>query len=368
MKLTRSSVVLEYKLISSFESLRKTLLADPSANRLDKPLAFWALPDDRRLPLAFMDRTLRNILETPFDDLFSTPGVGQKKITSLMKLLARAAREQPADEAALLAAAAPRAETESGDSLDPGQVSEATWARWRTSVTRHGLENETLGRFAPSLEILPRVMWDMPLGNYVNLSLGKIRRLKTHGEKRVHALLQVFGGLHQMLSRIEPSPGLAVRIVPRFVAPIEAWVTRALARTDLPSVEEVERHFVHPLIAQIEVDAGGEMAKLAASRLSSNPQTSSVRNVARKLGLTRARVYQLLADMSVVIQTRWPEGQSLVSELALKFQRHGRGTASHLLFEQAAALFFPGQRSVEQEADDDDESDEDAAHLRRRAG
>lgn len=363
MKLTRSSVVLEYKLISSFESLRKTLLADPSANRLDKPLAFWALPDDRRLPLAFMDRTLRSILETPFDDLFSTPGVGQKKITSLMKLLARAAREQPADEAALLAAAAPQAEVENSDTLDPGQVSEATWARWRSSVARHGLENETLGRFAPSLEILPRVMWDMPLGKYVNLSLGKIRRLKTHGEKRVHALLQVFGGLHQMLSRVEPSPGLAVRIVPRFVAPIEAWMTRALSRTELPSPEEIDKHFVQPLIAQIEIDAGSDMAKLAANRMSANPQTSSVRHVARKLGLTRARVYQLLADMATIIHTRWPEGQALVAELNLKFQRHGRGTPAHLLFEQAASLFFAGPK-----APDEEEADDDSAALRRRAG
>lgn len=367
MKLTRSSAVLEYKLISSFDVLRKSLLADSSSGRLDKPLAFWALPNDRRLPLAFMDRTLRTILETPFDDLFSTPGVGQKKISSLMNLLARAAREQPGDDLALIEPVAPQVPMMS-DTCDPAQVSEATWARWRTSVTRHGLENETLGRFAPSLQILPRVMWDAPLGTYVGLSLGRIRRLKTHGEKRVNAVLQVFGGLHQMLSRVEPHPGLAVRIMPRFVMPIEAWITRSLARTELPSAEEVQRNFSDPLVAQIEIDAGTEMARLATNRLSANANTASVRHAARKLELTRARVYQLLADIAAVVHTRWPDGQALVAELVLKFQVHGRGSPAHTAFEQSAGLFFASHQSPSAEMSEAAVGDVRPTPWQRRAG
>ena len=83
----------DYKLISSFEEVRKTLMDTRFSDRLEKPLAFWALPNDRRLPLAFLGRTLRDLLDTPFDELSSTPGIGQKKISSLVRLLHRAINE-----------------------------------------------------------------------------------------------------------------------------------------------------------------------------------------------------------------------------------------------------------------------------------
>lgn len=95
MKMMRSSVVLEYKLVASFESIRKKLLSEKFADRLEKPLAYWALPNDRRLPLAFMGRTLKDLLDTPFEELYSTAGIGQKKISSLIDLLVRAAKPHP---------------------------------------------------------------------------------------------------------------------------------------------------------------------------------------------------------------------------------------------------------------------------------
>ena len=85
----------DYKIVSSFQSLRKTLLDDKFADRLEKPLAYWALPNDRRLPLAFLGRTIKDLLATPFEELSATPGIGQKKISSLVKLLSRATKDHP---------------------------------------------------------------------------------------------------------------------------------------------------------------------------------------------------------------------------------------------------------------------------------
>src|SRR5271163_1635386 len=85
----------DYELLSNFEAVRKTLLEKRYRDCLDKPLAFWALPTDRRLPLAFMARPLRELLTTPFDQLYATPGVGRKKIHSLVKLLQRASQSAP---------------------------------------------------------------------------------------------------------------------------------------------------------------------------------------------------------------------------------------------------------------------------------
>ena len=52
----------DYKLVSSFESVKSTLLQERFADRLTKPLAYWALPNDRRLPLAFLGRSIGDLL------------------------------------------------------------------------------------------------------------------------------------------------------------------------------------------------------------------------------------------------------------------------------------------------------------------
>ena len=96
MRLVKTVSVEELQVASRFEGLRKLLLSEPYADHLDKPLAYWALPTDRRLPLAFLGRTLRDLLSVPFVDLSATPGIGRKKMGSLVQLLARAANTDPA--------------------------------------------------------------------------------------------------------------------------------------------------------------------------------------------------------------------------------------------------------------------------------
>ena len=51
-----------YRLVGTYERLRKSLLSQPDDGRLDKSLSYWVLPTDRRLPIAFLDRTLRDLL------------------------------------------------------------------------------------------------------------------------------------------------------------------------------------------------------------------------------------------------------------------------------------------------------------------
>ncbi len=58
MKLKKPSSLEELQVASRFESLRRILLTPQYASHLEKPLAFWALPTDRRLPLALLGRAL----------------------------------------------------------------------------------------------------------------------------------------------------------------------------------------------------------------------------------------------------------------------------------------------------------------------
>jgi len=75
-----------YRLVGTYERLRKNLVDRPDDGRLDKALSYWVLPTDRRLPIAFLDRPLRDLLSQPFDELIATPGVGHKKILGFFDL------------------------------------------------------------------------------------------------------------------------------------------------------------------------------------------------------------------------------------------------------------------------------------------
>jgi hypothetical protein len=352
MKMTKVTSVEDYKIVSSFQSLRKTLLDDKFADRLEKPLAYWALPNDRRLPLAFLGRTIKDLLATPFEELSATPGIGQKKISSLVKLLSRATKDHPPavpfglsdlnETMTKKAAAEVRPET----TFDPAIVSEALWSEWQQTVVKHDLGRERLGRLAPTLQALPTVIWHTPLEHYVNHTVAEIRQLKTHGEKRVRAVLEVFYLVHELLSGGGAAQHLAPRIVPKFILPIESWLSQVLERPELPSPDEVRENLSIPLLNQINVDAGETIYELSAGRLGIDGPPQSVRQQAKQMGVTRARVYQLLEDCSRVMQVRWPEGEPLLARLEAKIHAEATGDEDLRLFRATRDLFFPGKHNL----------------------
>ncbi len=382
MHLNRTSSIAEYRLNSRFGELRDQLQNERFACRLEKPLAFWALPKDRRLPLAFMGRTVHDLLTTPFEELLATPGVGEKKIQSLLDLLDRVALDpclaNSSDSPSAAVVESPVEEVradESGDGFNAVAVSEAMWSLWRQTVERYGLGQETLGRFAPSLQRLPRVLWHTPLSTYAHLTLAEIRALKTHGEKRVAAVLEVFHELYQVLSRLGPPGHLSVRIVPRVANAIEEWLLAMLDRPELPSASELFEYVVLPLVAQVRIDAGDSIAHLVEERLGIVGDGTSVRQTARNLGLTRARIYQLLADVGEIVAVRWPEGQYLVGHLVDRLHHQHQDEPTHGRLLAAMELFFPGRRGATAAVEDGSQADEvhadedsDASATHRRAG
>jgi len=349
MKLTKSAALLEYKLVSGFEQLQRKLQSERYAERLEKPLAYWVLPNDRHLPLAFMSRTVQDILSTPFDALYSTPGIGQKKIMALLELLERAVSDDPPG----VANPAPLAiETESSrlsldgpaavdGPIDTSIISESLWAQWQATVINHGLEKESLGRFAVSLRDLPRVIWNAPLETYSKTSLADIRSMKVHGAKRLNAILSVFGTLHRTLTQCSAPAHLALQVQPRFLVRLENWVNRVIRHDEIGNPADIRTEFVDPLLEQVQIDAGDHIAKLATGRLGLGGQGSNVQRTARQLGLTRARVYQLLQEASDVINTRWPEGQPLMCKVREIAGRCAIDESDLRLFNGAIDLFFP---------------------------
>src|SRR5262249_22781463 len=139
--MAKTSSAADVRLASNYDSLRATLLTEKYASRLNRPLAFWALPSDRRLPTAFLGRTLRDLLGHSFDQLAVTAGIGRKKLETFIKLLVRAAKED-APEASI--ETLPGADETPADGRDesghfePLRASDIGWPHWPVSVAEHG--------------------------------------------------------------------------------------------------------------------------------------------------------------------------------------------------------------------------------------
>lgn len=334
-----------YRLVGTYERLRKSLLSQPDDGRLDKALSYWVLPTDRRLPIAFLDRTLRDLLSRPLDELMSTPGVGQKKVLGFFELLKRASKASSPDAPFGLSASEPKSSQDvsaAEGGFDASVVSEALWTNWCETVQRHGLGPEKLGRLAPTLQSLPTVIWHMHMEDYLDRSLAEIRRLKTHGEKRVNAILEIFCTVHEAVATATLQENVDIVLVPRFVPPLVRWLNETIRQPELPDVEELRQHIVRPMIAQIRIDLGAQVADLASARLCLDENSPSVKQQADAIGVTRARVYQLLEDCAKVMDVRWPEGRWLLAPLTTRFGS-SRPEAIGLLH-GICDLFYPSDR------------------------
>ncbi|HUY92285.1 MAG TPA: hypothetical protein VMV10_26325 [Pirellulales bacterium] len=337
MNKTSRSVVTDFQLTLRFESVRKQLLEPRFADCLDRALAFYAVSSDRHLPLALIRRSIRELINTPLDQLQAVPGIGPKKLGILINLLGRAVELGPNTASAACADAttvAPQAATVAE------QISEAAWEQCRATIRQHGLGREPLGRFAESLRRLPRTLWSTRFNAYLELSLAEIRERKSHGEKRVAAILEICARLHQLLLRVDEQPHLSVHLSPRFATRLQRWLLFRLEQDTPPGVEEIDAFFVAPLLEQLGVDGGETHVDLLRDRLS--PNRRGLGYAARQLGLARGRAYELLAETHTIFEVRWPEGRSLAEQLLDKMNRGAGDSEAALRFATAAGLFFRG--------------------------
>ncbi len=333
----------QYRLAGTYERLRNRLQDENDANKLDRALSYWVLPTDRRLPIIFLQRTLRDILSCSLEILLSTPGVGRKKTEGLFDLLHRVNESEAPNTPFEYEPTSSALQLANSSGFDPTAISEAHWAQWCETVRRYELGGLKLGRIAASLQNLPTVIWHTKLSEYLNTSLANMRQLKTHGEKRVQAILEIYCNLHEAFATVTVQENLDVDLLASFVSPTTRWLLNALQQPELPSLKEIEIQLVQPLLQQIRIDLGEDIVELATSRLRFDSSTLSVKQQADKRGVTRARIYQLLEDCSKVMEVRWPEGRWLLLPLTTKI--HTAEPEAMGLIHAIYGLFYPQDKT-----------------------
>ncbi len=332
-----------------YDTVRSILLEEQFEERRLRPLAFWALPSDRGLPFALLDRPLGELIHYSFAELAATPRIGQRKLRMLVTLLQRSVLDEP-DRLQNAPTHGMPSECLTNGEFDPALVSELHWAAWCETLRRHELENELLGRLAFSLQALPSVIWRTPLRSYLTQSLAEIRDLRTHGEKRVSAVLQVIFTSHHLLVGAKSSSRFAIRIIPQFAVAIEEWLRQIAQQDELPNVSDVQKALILPMLNQLEVDAGPQIQDLVAERLGLETPPKSVREQAQRLGVTRARIYQLFEMSEEVMNLRWPAGGVYLVELIRRMQDAKADPAAIQLLQKLNELFYPVKSASRMEA------------------
>ncbi|MGQ9769168.1 MAG: hypothetical protein ACUVQG_01315 [Thermogutta sp.] len=338
----------ELQLAMRFDELRKQLAEDRYRPIYNKTLAFWALRSDRRLPLALMSRTVEQIIASPFTDLAGTPGIGKKKLQGLLMLLERAANTDlssvPLDVGEPVETEPKSADPEPEPLFRWEDVSELMWAEWRATVRKHGLQSIPLGRLSPSLKRVTRVVWHVPLGEFLDDTIADLREKRSFGERRLLALFEVFGVIHETLKNVEPQSHLAIELAPRRILAMQQWILKTWQAGKVPSEEEIKQNFISPLLEQARIDTAEQTVVMVEQRLGINGPPVSVRQLGRTFNLTRARIYQLFDELAEIMRVRWPLGraytQLLQSFIVYEYNRRGTGPDISQLT-MAIEIFFP---------------------------
>ena len=105
------------------------------------------------------------------------------------------------------------------------------------------------------------------------------------------------------------------------------------------------------LLEQVRIDATQQIASLAENRLGISEPDHERSPGGAGMGLTRARVYQLLNEINDIMAVRWPHGRHQMYELREKLPRvrievRWNSPPDLQQFLAAVELFYPGSRRV----------------------
>jgi hypothetical protein len=154
-------------------------------------------------------------------------------------------------------------------------------------------------------------------------------------------VLEVYHAVYQRLIAMQSGDDLERVLTLPAILEVRDWVAECLASSSPPTDAELRAHLAGPLLRQLKIDSGVTVHRLAEERLGLDAAPVSVRAQAKALGVTRARIYQLLDDCGRVMGVRWPDGQARMGDLAARLTPYQHDQPQLRLFFACRELFFP---------------------------
>ncbi|MDX1963245.1 MAG: hypothetical protein SFX18_08835 [Pirellulales bacterium] len=286
---------------------------------LNLPLGNWVLWPERNMLRPLLQRSLNDILHSSVEELLAIPSLGPKKLTILMGVLRRIASDQgqvlPRSLAPRKAASGARSRSGRGGAaggfVDWQKVSDMQWQAWGERVMASGLADEPVVHVVPQLNQIPTVIWTTPLAEYCQVSLTELSQLRTHGHKRISSISVAIQAAEQMLTLAQQNGKKLTRFrLPEFLK-LEEWAEREERRGKKPTHEWITMHLLEPLLDQLALDVPPLTHSILCERIGWKCAATPVVQIATRLGMTRARVYQHFEMIAKVLKLRWPEGKAI---------------------------------------------------------
>lgn len=226
------------------------------------------------------------------------------------------------------------------EAISLSELTPTTWRNIRQFIQQHSLEHYPLGRFSETLDELPRGLWNCPLSDFVEHSIGELKQLKGYGDQRIASVLKVLVTTARLVAECPSDTHLAIKVFPARIERITSWINRVLHEDQLPDYSSLCQHFVIPLLHQLEHDLGSQPAEMIERRLGIESEPETLDQIGESFGLTRERIRQLTLRAPEVMEVRWPEGKHLLDDFFEKFRTSGEAVRHVELIRRTLNLLF----------------------------
>jgi hypothetical protein len=318
------------KNLHEFTALSRKL-RESEALDLNKPLSYWVRKEEASLGQSLLSRSLDEIFRCSYEELYSIRGVGVKKVDKLLSLLKRLSQDPNSHRVTYQAKS-----TKETQLFQAAYISEHEWAGLREKISKSYMANEPLGRLASGLKYVPTVIWNTPLKQYCQSTMSEMRTQKTHGTKRIAAVVNAFRSASEILSNSQTRAQHPPRL-PLF-ANIEQWYSRSPVERR-HELRELAAFLINPIMQQFQADLPELTLQVVHERLGWECQARSVIQISKKHRLTRARVYQHLDIPVQVLKLRWPDGKELWKKCITELTKLDKGIESHETFILLKAIY-----------------------------
>lgn len=333
---------------------------------LDRPVWHWLQADHLHVPVAWLDRTVRELLEFRLGEIASTPGIGAKKLEKLVLAVDRARNAIERDVPAGLC----HTDRSTGDKDNEsmtfpyrvardayflgvehtplGDLDERDWRCVAQLVRHHGIEDLMLGRFAPSLRQLDRALWDARIANFTRRPLSELQRLQGCGPVRLQQSICQILSLAFLLNALPVRHDMRISLLAGPIAEANQWLAQLLppGRENLPEKRSIREDFLRPLLMQIEKDGNARLGEVASRRIGDGVQPATLREIATDCGVTPDRIRTLLQQAAFVLYVRWHEGDYLLLGACAELSARGDATEQRQLLERIHEVLFRTRKSL----------------------
>jgi hypothetical protein len=309
---------------SQFDVLAADLSASLTSDQLNRPLSAWVRQALMHLPQFILKKRTGDFCRSRFSALAGKEGIGPRRLLYVIEFLRRIRDGVNALETAPETSCSASDEIRPSIQFDSIRLPAATeadrydeWDIARQTIKGHGLAFLPIGRCAIDLKAIPRHLWYSPFSAFLDMTSAEMRQLPAFGRHKTAAVVQAAIALSRLVAtplaaELQPVPPICLALAGVNVICMKAMISKGQQPT-----EDAAQLVADALLTQLQHDVGSDVAAAVRSCVL---QDLTLQKTSELSGVSREMIRQRLALAAEVIGVRWPEGEGLLTVLALRIE------------------------------------------------